>query len=139
MEIKQPNSLLFLAFRHFIRRENSEIWYMRAPLGKNQIGKLLRTAADNTGIQRIGTKVSNHSVRKTSILRLLDANTPENFVAQLSGHKNTQSCNRINRQINNTSGRCHTSSAEHHKMLKNFQLYRIHTICRKIQHPTGNC
>ena len=91
VEIKQPNSPLFLAFRHFIRRENSEIWYMRAPLGKNQIGKLLRTAADNTGIQRIGTKVSNHSVRKTSILRLLDANTPENFVAQLSGPKNTQS------------------------------------------------
>ena len=35
--------------------------------------------------------VTNHSVRKTSISRLLDANTPENFVAQLSGHKNLQS------------------------------------------------
>ena len=95
VEIKQPNSPLFLAFRHFIRRENSEIWYKRAPLGKNQIGKLLRTAADNTGIQRIGTKVSNHSVRKTSILKLLDANTPENFVAQLSGPKNTQSLHSV--------------------------------------------
>ena len=64
---------------------------MKAPLGRNQIGKFLSVAADNAGIQRIGAKVSNHSVRKTSISRLLDANVPENFVAQLSGHKNTQS------------------------------------------------
>ena len=34
-----------------------------------------------------GKKVTNHSVRKTCISRLLDADVPENFVAQLSGHK----------------------------------------------------
>jgi len=59
--------------------------------GTNQIGKFLSTAAENAGIQRIGTKLSNDSVRKKSISRQLDANTPVNFVAQLSGHKNTQS------------------------------------------------
>ena len=42
-------------------------------------------------MQRQGSKVANHSVRKTSIGRLLDANTPETFVAQLSGHENLQS------------------------------------------------
>ena len=89
--MKQKDSPFFLAVRHGSRRENSEIWYMKAPLGKNQIGKFLSSAADNAGIQRTGAKVSNHSVRKTSISRLLDASTPENFVAQLSGHKNTQS------------------------------------------------
>ena len=36
-------------------------------------------------------KVTNHSVRKTCISRLLDADVPENFVAQLSGHKSTES------------------------------------------------
>ena len=35
--------------------------------------------------------MANHSVRKTSISRLLDAGVPENFVTQLSGHKNNQS------------------------------------------------
>ena len=35
--------------------------------------------------------MSKHSVQKTSISRLLDANIPENFVAQLSGHKSTES------------------------------------------------
>ena len=32
-------------------------------------------------------KVSNHSVRKTSVGRLLEADVQPNFVAQLSGHK----------------------------------------------------
>ena len=36
-----------------------------------------------------GKKVANHSVRKTCISRLLDADVPENFAAQLSGHKST--------------------------------------------------
>ena len=64
---------------------------MRSPLGKNEIGKFLNKTADNAGFQRAGGKLSNHSVRKTSISRLLDANTPEIFVAQLSGLKNLQS------------------------------------------------
>ena len=37
------------------------------------------------------TERENHSIRKTCISRLLDADVPENFVAQLSGHKNTKS------------------------------------------------
>ena len=35
--------------------------------------------------------MTNHSVRKTCISRLLDADVPENFVAQLIGHKSTVS------------------------------------------------
>ena len=61
---------------------------MRAPLRKKkQIGKFLSTAAENVVFQRVGTKPSNHSV---PISRLLDADIPENFIAQLSGHKNIQ-------------------------------------------------
>ena len=36
---------------------------------------------------REGKKVINHSLRKTCISRLLDANVTANFVAPLSGHK----------------------------------------------------
>ena len=78
--------LFFLAVRHGSRRERSEIWYMKAPLGKHQIGKLLSTAADNAGIQRVGGKFSNRSVRKTSISRLLDANTPKNLLSSFSSY-----------------------------------------------------
>ena len=64
---------------------------MKAPLGKNEIGKFLSTAAKNAGLHREGKKVTDHSVRKTRSSRLLDADVPENFVAQLSGHKSMES------------------------------------------------
>jgi hypothetical protein len=41
--------------------------------------------------QGLKRKLTNHSVRKTSIGRLLDANVEANYVAQLSGHKNLKS------------------------------------------------
>ena len=83
-------SPFYLAVRHN-RCSNEEVWYMKAPLGKNEVGKFLSTAAKNAGLHREGEKVTNHSVRKTCTSRLLDAYVPENFVAQLSGHKSTES------------------------------------------------
>ena len=65
------------------------IW--RHPSEKNEVGKFLSTAAKNAGLHREVEKVAHHSVRKTSTSRLLDADVPENFVAQLSGHKSTES------------------------------------------------
>ena len=64
---------------------------MKAPLGKNEIAKFLSTAAKNAGLHRERKKVTYHSVRKTCISRLFDADVPENFVAQLNGHKSTES------------------------------------------------
>ena len=61
---------------------------MRSPLGKNEIGKFLPTAAKNAGLQG---RITNHSVRKTCISLLLDADVPDNFVAQLSGHRSLKS------------------------------------------------
>ena len=55
--------------------ECSDVWYMRSPLGKNEIGKFLPTTAKNAGLQG---RVTNHSVRKTCISRLLDADFPDN-------------------------------------------------------------
>ena len=91
VEMNTEDAPFFLAVRHGNHHHNNNIWYMRSPLGQNEISKFLSKAADSAGLQRAGDKLSNHSVRKTSISRLLDANTPEIFVAQLSGHKNLQS------------------------------------------------
>ena len=68
------------------RSSQDQVWYMRYPLGKNEIGKFLSTAAQKAGIHREGKRVTNNLVRKTCISRLLDADIPENSVAQLSGH-----------------------------------------------------
>ena len=61
---------------------------MRAPLGKNEIDKLMKTAAQLAGLQG---NFTNHTVRKTCISRLMDAEVPVNYVVQLSGHRNLKS------------------------------------------------
>ncbi|XP_031556236.1 uncharacterized protein LOC116292998 [Actinia tenebrosa] len=109
-EMNKPDAPFFLAVRHGDHRINPQMWYMKAPQGKNEIGKFLKTAADEANLQRKGAKVTNHSVRKTGIGRLLDANTPETFVAQLSGHRSLQSL------------QSHKSANEHHQRQMSYIL-----------------
>ena len=78
------NECCFLAINHK-RKPGFLIWYFNSPLSKNAIGKFLVNAAKATGLPG---NLSNHSLRKTWISHLMDANLPENYVAQLSGHKN---------------------------------------------------
>jgi hypothetical protein len=113
VEMNIADAPFFLAVRHGNRHQNNNIWYMKSPLGKNEIGKFLCKAAQNAGLQRDGGKLSNHSVRKTSISRLLDANTPEIFVAQLSGHKNLRSL------------QSYKSASEQHQLQMSSVLRRI--------------
>ena len=86
-EMNNAESPFYLAINPR-RRPGSSIWYMKAPLGKNEIGKLMKTAAQGAGLQG---NITNHSVRKTCISRLMDAEVPVNYVAQLSGHRNLKS------------------------------------------------
>ncbi|KAK3754207.1 hypothetical protein QZH41_003309 [Actinostola sp. cb2023] len=90
-----PDSPFYLAINHR-RKPEDEVWYLDRPLGKNEIGKFLKESAEAARLnknqpQGHERKLTNHSVRKTSIGRLLDANVEANYVAQLSGHKNLKS------------------------------------------------
>ena len=87
LKMTQPDSPFFLAINHR-RQPSSQIWYSKAALGKNEIGKFLSKAAKAA---KLPGNITNHSVRKTCISRLMDADIPENFVAQLSGLKNLKS------------------------------------------------
>lgn len=86
-EMNSSDSPFYLAINHR-RKPNDNTWYMKAPLGKNEIGNLLKKAAERAGLQG---NITNHSVRKTCISRLMDAEVPVNYVAQLSGHRNLKS------------------------------------------------
>ena len=81
-EMKRPEAPFILAINHK-RKPADPVWYSRAPLGKNKIGEFLTKAAKNAGLPE---NVTNHSVRKTCISRLMDAEIPVNYVAQRSGH-----------------------------------------------------
>jgi len=79
-EKNNAGSPFYLAINHR-RRPGNNIWYMKAPLGKNEIGKLMKTAEQAASLQG---NITHHSVRKTCISRFMDAEVPVNYVAQLS-------------------------------------------------------
>ena len=99
-EKRRPQSMLtadapfFLGYkRHW--KPSDDVWYTDRPLGKNKIGEFLSKcpAVQDQKLISSGKKVSNHSVRKTEITRLIDADTPQIFVSQLAGHKRLESLN----------------------------------------------
>ena len=59
VEMNAPESPFYLAVRHN-RRSNEEVWYMKAPLGKNEIGKFLSTSSEECWPSQRGKK-SNSS------------------------------------------------------------------------------
>ena len=84
-----PDAPFYLSVNHR-RKPSDKVWYLDRPLGKNKIGKLLKDAFASAKLDETN-KVSNHSVRKTNIGRLLEVDFQPNFVAQLGGHKNLKS------------------------------------------------
>ena len=86
-----PDSPFYLAINHR-RKPNDKVWYLDRPLGKNEIGKFLKDVFAAAKLDDTNKKkVSNHSVRKTCVGRLLEADVQSNFVVQLSVHKNLKS------------------------------------------------
>ena len=67
---KKPDSPFFLAVNHKTWCQ-SQFWYKKAPLGKNEIGKFMTDAAKQAGLTTKGSKLANHSVRKTGISAFL--------------------------------------------------------------------
>ena len=59
VRLNVPDTPFFLAVRHGKRQKHNNIWYMKAPLGRNEIGKFLTKATEGAGIQRLGSKISN--------------------------------------------------------------------------------
>ena len=74
------------------RKPTEKEWFLGRPLEKNEFGKFLKDGFAAAKLDDANKKkVSNHSVRKTSVGRLLEAEVQPNFVAQLSIHKNLKS------------------------------------------------
>ena len=85
------DSPFFLGVKWKNFETNQGPWYYPKPLGKNKIGEFLSGVKTLNGINESGKKISNHTVRKTSISKLLDNGLLPHFVRQLSGHKHKES------------------------------------------------
>ena len=60
------------------------IWFKNQHVGINSLSKYMKLMCDGADI----CKKTNHSARKTMIMKLMQNDIHPNNVAQLSGHKN---------------------------------------------------
>ena len=90
--MKQPGSPFFLAIKRNLTPADA-VWYYDPPLGKNKIGEILTKARAILDTNQSAGKISNHSVRKTTVTRLFDNDVDPIFVSQLTGHKRLESLN----------------------------------------------
>ena len=72
---RPADSHFYFAINYWRRPDNS-IWYLKTQLGKNEIGKLMKIAAQAACLQE---NINNHSVRKRCISRLMNAEAPVNY------------------------------------------------------------
>ena len=89
----RPEDTLVHGFPFFLginrkKEGKDKVWYTNRPMGRNQLAEILPGAKK---LLKLPGKVANHSVQKTGISQLLDADIPEIFVAQHNGMKNTDS------------------------------------------------
>ena len=90
--MKQPESPFFLAIKRNLT-PGDQIWYYDSPLGKNKVGEILTKARAILDTNQSAGKISNHSLRKTTVARLPDNDDDPIFVSQLTGHKRLESLN----------------------------------------------
>ena len=62
----------------------SDQWFTQSPIGHNSLDKLLKTIFNKAGIN--SDKISNHSLRATSISRMYNQGIPEKLIMEQSGH-----------------------------------------------------
>ena len=66
------------------------MWYAKAPMSKNKLGKIVTTMASKAGLKG---KLVNHSIRKKTVQDLHSAGIAPSMICQVTGHKNVNSIN----------------------------------------------
>lgn len=79
-----------------------KVWYMKAPLSKNEVGKFLSTAAKNAGLSA-RRKKSNQLFHQENLYLKADL---ENFVASCVATKAWRVCNITSQLVGNTKAEC---------------------------------
>ena len=92
MTMLRPEISFFLGI-DWKKKKTNAVWYRCQGEGINYISRFLPDAKKKYDLPG---NISNHSVRKTGIGQLLDANVPEIYVAQHSGMKSTDSLSSYN-------------------------------------------
>ncbi len=111
-EMNKVDSPLFLAIK-YKRAPDDNTWYMKCPLGKNQIGKFLSTAAKNVGIPQVsGAKVVTTLSEKQAYRGCSTLICPRILLLNTAATKTPRVCNLTNLLGKNNNGKCPGCSVE---------------------------
>ena len=80
----------------------ANIWYYKAPLGKNTLSKMMPKISSAASLSKIYT---NHSIRATCIMLLDDAGIEAWHIMRISGHRNESSIRSYTCRLNDNKKR----------------------------------
>ena len=67
-----------------------EVWYATTPVGVNTINNYMKSMANAAGLDGTGKRLTNHSVRKTTVRKLQKQGIPNSDIAAITGHCSVQ-------------------------------------------------
>ena len=87
--MKMSGPLYLTPLRSF--QADREVWYATTPVGVNTINNYMKSMANAAGLDGTGKRLTNHSVRKTTVRKLQKQGIPNSDIAAITGHRNVQS------------------------------------------------
>ena len=87
--MKRSGPLYLTPLRSF--QAEREVWYATTPVGINTINNYMKSMANAAGIDATGKRLTNQSVRKTTVRKLQKQGIPNSDMAAITGHRNVQS------------------------------------------------
>jgi len=88
-KMKAFGPLYLTPLRNF--QADRDVWFSSTPVGVNTIDTYMKTMANAAGLHTTGKKLTNHSVRKTTVKKLQKQGIPNSCIAAITGHRNEQS------------------------------------------------
>ena len=86
---KTSGPLYLTPIRTFSHKE--DVWYTTMPVGINTINTYMQAIAKAGGLEQRGKRLTNHSVRKTTIRKLKRHGVTNTNIVAITGHRNEQS------------------------------------------------
>jgi hypothetical protein len=77
---------MFLTPNPFWNSNGKNYWYKNSPVGVNEIGKWVKTAPEEIGLDTKKRKISNHSIRSTTVSSLAKAGVGEHQLIKITCH-----------------------------------------------------
>ena len=74
-----------------LKTPKQDVWFSSQPVGENNLDTYMQQMATLAGLDTTNKRFTNHSARKTTIMKLQKAGVSNDKIVSITGHKNEQS------------------------------------------------